>query len=77
MFDLIKLLFKTRNRDDLDRLYIEGRHYVRSKHPQKKVWAVIRHLFLAGIGFTILYPILYMISNSIKPQIENYDPAVI
>lgn len=77
MLELLKILIKCRNKDDLNELYLEGRHYVRSKHPQRKVWAVVRHAFLVGVGFTILYPVLYMISNAFKPQLENYDPSVI
>ncbi|MGF7141818.1 multiple sugar transport system permease protein [Anaerotaenia torta] len=52
-------------------------HYVRVKKPQRKLWAVVRHILLIGISFIILYPILFMISNAFKPVEQYYDPSVI
>lgn len=41
------------------------------------VTAIIRHVFLLGISYVVLYPLLYMISNAFKPVAQYYDPAVI
>jgi multiple sugar transport system permease protein len=40
------------------------------------VWPIFRFVMLFGMAFVILYPILYMISTSIRPQSEMTDPSV-
>ena len=38
------------------------------------VWPFFRAVIIFGLSFVILYPILYMISTSIRPQSEMNDP---
>jgi len=52
-------------------------YFIKTRKPQKNLWALARHLLLIGISFIILYPILYMVSNAFKPVEQYYDPAVI
>lgn len=40
------------------------------------VWPFFRALIIFGLSFVILYPILYMISTSIRPQSEMNDPSI-
>lgn len=40
------------------------------------VWPFFRAVIIFGLSFVILYPILYMISTSIRPQIEMNDPSI-
>ena len=40
------------------------------------VWPFFRFLIIFGLSFVILYPILYMISTSLRPQSEMSDPSV-
>ncbi|MBQ8683536.1 MAG: carbohydrate ABC transporter permease [Clostridia bacterium] len=40
-------------------------------------YSVFRFLLLFGVGFIILYPILYMFSMAIRPGEQVYDAAVI
>ncbi len=40
------------------------------------VWPFFRAVIIFGLSFVILYPILYMISTSIRPQEEMNDPSV-
>ena len=40
------------------------------------VWPVFRAIIIFGLSFVILYPILYMISTSLRPQAEMNDPSV-
>lgn len=40
------------------------------------VWPFFRFVIVFGLSFVILYPILYMISTSIRPQAEMNDPSV-
>ena len=39
--------------------------------------ALFRALFLMGVGFVMLYPILFMISNSFKSVSDALDPTVV
>ena len=41
------------------------------------VWAVARAVLMLGLSFIILYPLLYMISMSLRPVNEMADPAVV
>ncbi len=50
--------------------------YIFGRRITEKVWPVFRFLILFGLGFVILYPLLYMLSTSIRPQIEMSDPSV-
>ncbi len=40
------------------------------------VWPFFRAVIIFGLSFVILYPILYMISTSLRPQVEMNDPSV-
>lgn len=40
------------------------------------VWPFFRAVIIFGLSFVILYPILYMISTSLRPQAEMNDPSV-
>lgn len=39
-------------------------------------WPLFRFLIIFGLSFVILYPILYMISASLRPQAQMNDPSV-
>ncbi len=54
----------------------EHYRYIFGRRIAEKVWPVFRFLILFGLGFIILYPMLYMLSTSIRPQIEMTDPSV-
>lgn len=41
------------------------------------VLAILRHLFLLGLCYVVLYPVLYMVSNAFKPISQYYDPSVV
>lgn len=51
--------------------------YARRKKTLEILTAVVRHVFLLGISYVVLYPLMYMISNAFKPVEQYYDPAVI
>lgn len=56
----------------------EKKHYryIFGRRIAAKVWPVFRFLILFGLGFVILYPILFMISCALRPQSEMNDPSV-
>jgi multiple sugar transport system permease protein len=47
------------------------------KYGPMKLWSVLRFLLLIGIGFILIYPILYMLSNAIRTLDSLTDPSVI
>ena len=57
----------------------EKKHYryIFGRRVSEKVWPIFRFLILFGLGFVILYPMLYMISCSIRPQAEMTDPSIL
>lgn len=50
--------------------------YIFGRRVSDKVWPIFRFLIIFGLSFIILYPLLYMISTSIRPQAEMNDPSV-
>lgn len=49
-------------------------------HTKRKVSAIIiglfRYAILISISYVVLYPLFYMISNSVKGTVDFYDPSV-
>ena len=42
-----------------------------------KVWKVFRFFLLIGLSFVILYPLIYMLCLSFRPQEDLLDPSVV
>lgn len=40
-------------------------------------WYLFRMFLIFGLSFVLLYPLIYMITMSVRPAAEAYDPAVI
>lgn len=53
------------------------KEFMRSHKVMQKLWAVGRQLFMLGISYVVLYPLLYMVSNAFKPVEQYYDPSVV
>lgn len=52
-------------------------NYKRRRKLLNGLWAFVRQVFLLGISYVVLYPLMYMISNAFKPVEQYYDPSVI
>ncbi len=50
--------------------------YIFGRRVSAKVWPIFRFLILFGLGFVVLYPIMYMISCAFRPQLEMNDPSI-
>jgi multiple sugar transport system permease protein len=50
--------------------------YVRRKAVMDKVWPFFRFLILFGLGFVILYPLIYMVSCTFRERSDMTDPTV-
>ena len=56
----------------------EKKHYryILGRRVSDKVWPIFRFLILFGLSFVVVYPILYMVTCSIRPQTEMSDPSI-
>lgn len=50
---------------------------LKAADPFKYIWVVARQLFMLGLAYVVLYPVLYMVSNAFKPIEQFKDPTVI
>lgn len=53
------------------------KHYKQIRATGRILKALFRALFLMGVGFVMLYPILFMLSNSFKSVSDALDPTVV
>ncbi|MCL2754435.1 MAG: carbohydrate ABC transporter permease [Oscillospiraceae bacterium] len=51
--------------------------YLFGRRVAETVWPIFNYVILIGLAFVIMYPIMFMISNSIRPQIETTDPSIV
>ena len=49
--------------------------YLFGRRVASAVWPFFHYIILIGLAFVILYPILFMFTNAIRPQIETTDPS--
>ena len=54
----------------------EDRRYLRRKALADKVWPFFRAVILIGLGFVIMYPLIYMISCAFRDRADMSDPTV-
>lgn len=52
------------------------RTYLRRKTIAEKVWPFFRFVILFGLGFVILYPLIYMVSCTFRERSDMSDPTV-
>jgi len=48
-----------------------------SKQRKKRINSLTRALFLIGIGFVMVYPVVFMLSTAFKSIFDVYDPTVV
>ena len=53
------------------------KYYKQIRTGGRIIKSLFRALFLMGVGFVMLYPILFMISNSLKSVSDALDPTVV
>lgn len=53
------------------------REWFRSKAPSEILISLVRHIFMIGISYVVLYPLMYMVSNAFKPVSQYYDPSIV
>ncbi|MCL1831515.1 MAG: ABC transporter permease subunit [Oscillospiraceae bacterium] len=50
--------------------------YIFGRRVADRIWPVFNYIILIGLAFVIMYPIMFMISNAIRPQAETLDPSI-
>lgn len=50
--------------------------YLRRKSAVEKVWPIFRFIIIFGLGFVILYPLIYMVSCTFRERSDMSDPTV-
>lgn len=43
---------------------------------KERVWSFLRFVILAGVGFIVMYPLIYMVSCAFRERIDMNDPTV-
>lgn len=51
--------------------------YILGSRIAAKAWPIFRGFILLGLGFVVLYPIMYMLSTAFRPQDQISDPSVL
>ncbi len=51
--------------------------YTRNKRIVGAVWPVFRFFILFGLGFVIMYPLLFMLSTAFRPNEQMNDPSIV
>ena len=54
----------------------EDMRYLRMKALTDRIWPFFRAVILLGLGFVIMYPLLYMISCAFRDRADMSDPTV-
>jgi len=54
----------------------EHYRYLFGKRIASAIWPFFHYIILIGLAFVILYPIMFMVTNAIRPQVETTDPSV-
>ncbi|MBQ7981050.1 MAG: carbohydrate ABC transporter permease, partial [Oscillospiraceae bacterium] len=51
--------------------------YNKNKRIVGAVWPIFRFLIIFGLGFVILYPIIFMLSTAFRPSEQMSDPSIV
>ncbi|MBP1572334.1 MAG: carbohydrate ABC transporter permease [Oscillospiraceae bacterium] len=51
--------------------------YNKNKRIIGAVWPIFRFLIIFGLGFVILYPIIFMLSTAFRPSEQMSDPSIV
>lgn len=46
------------------------------KKIRERVWGFVRFVILSGLGFIVLYPLIYMVSCAFRKSVDMNDPTV-
>lgn len=60
----------------MENMSVGERAYLRRKAVKDRIWPLFRFIILVGLGFVILYPLIYMISCAFRERGDMSDPTV-
>lgn len=74
----MKERMKRMKADGLDKYFTpEQIRYNRNQRMVGAVWPVFRFFILFGLGFVIMYPLLFMLSTAFRPNEQMNDPSIV
>jgi multiple sugar transport system permease protein len=74
----MKERMKRMKEDGLEKYFTPDQiRYNRNQRIVGAVWPVFRFLILFGLGFVIMYPLLFMISTAFRPNEQMNDPSIV
>ena len=69
---------KRMKEEGLDKYFTpEQIRYNRNKRLIGTIWPIFRALILFGLGFVIMYPLLFMLSTAFRPNDQMSDPSIV
>ena len=71
-----KLSKRALKQERMKNLSAGERRYLMRLAVKEKVWKVFRFVILFGLGFVIMYPLIYMISCAFREKADMSDPTV-
>lgn len=71
-----KTTTSAKKKSSINQISKEERRYLRRKSASEKVWPFFRFVIMFGLGFVILYPLIYMISCTFRDRSDMTDPTV-
>ena len=71
-----KLSKRALKQERMKNLSAGERRYLMRLAVKEKVWKVFRFVILFGLGFVIMYPLIYMISCAFRERADMSDPTV-
>lgn len=65
-----------RQKQQMEKMTREERNYLVRKRFTDKLWPFFRACILIGLGFVIMYPLIYMVSCAFRERGDMNDPTV-
>jgi len=69
----LQILKNYKNYSDAEKKHYR---YIFGRRISSAVWPFFHYAVLIGLAFVVLYPIMYMVTTAIRPQIETTDPSI-
>lgn len=73
-----KARIKRMKEDGLEKYFTQEQiRYNRNQRIVGSIWPFFRALILFGLGFVIMYPLMFMVSTAFRPNEQMSDPSIV
>ncbi|MCR5109789.1 MAG: carbohydrate ABC transporter permease [Ruminococcus sp.] len=76
MAESAEISLKQRKKQQFEKMTKDERSYLRRKRITDKIWPFFRACIIIGLGFVIMYPLIYMVSCAFRERRDMNDPTV-